>query len=96
MGHGIPTRRQAYANLVLTVLTIGASVALLTAVALVHPPLAVLPLVALVCIGCPVVMAWHVPISLAVLRATAVDERAVSALRRGLDRLPEVEHPLGL
>jgi hypothetical protein len=96
MPQGIPTRRQAYATLLLTVATIAVSVGLLTAVAIVHPPLAVLPLVALVCIGCPLVMAWSVPTAVAVLRTKTLDERALSALRRSLDRLPETEHPLGL
>ena len=94
--HALPPRRQAYATLLLTAATVMASAALMTVVALEHPPVAVLPLVILACIGCPLVMAWSVPTAIAVLRATAFDTRAVSAMRRSLDRLPEVDHPLGL
>jgi len=33
--------------------------------------------------------------ALAVLRADRVGRTALSSLRRGLEQLPEVEHPLG-
>ena len=72
--------------------------ALLAAAVLTPAPPAVLPLGALVCIGCPLVMAWHVPVSIAVLRVTchAAEAEALRSLRRQLDRLPETRHPLGL
>jgi hypothetical protein len=62
--------------------------ALFVAVALVPAPWVVLPLAAIVCIGSPIVAAWNVPSSIAVLR-TVLD------LRRSLERLPETDHPLG-
>ena len=65
---------------------------LFVAVAAVPAPLAVVPLAAIVCIGCPIVAAWNLPLAVAVLRAAAADRRE---LRRSLARLPEVEHPLG-
>jgi hypothetical protein len=73
--------------------------ALVVAAALVPAPAAVLPLIALVCIGCPIAMAWELPTAIAVLRArranAAVEEEALLLLRRHLDCLPETEHPLG-
>ena len=65
------------------------SAALLTAAVLAPAPPAVLPLVVLVCLGCPIAFAWSLPASLARLRA-------MEMLRRQLDRLPETQHPLGL
>jgi hypothetical protein len=68
---------------------------LLGAAALAHAPPAVIPLVALVCIGCPVLASWHVPSALAAMGRR--EERAALAdLRRVLDQLPETRHPLGL
>lgn len=93
----LPTRRQAYLSCALTVMTILASAALMTAVTLVPAPLAVVPLAVAVSIGCPLGMAWSLPRAIAVLRAPpAPDEQALAALRRHLEVLPEIEHPLGL
>ena len=104
----LPTRRQAYATLLAAVLTAGACAALLGAAVLAPAPLAVLPLVVAVCIGCPMALAWSLPISIAVVRATrprrsdieseapALAPEALTDLRRHLDGLPETEHPLGL
>jgi hypothetical protein len=55
------------------------------------PPIAV-PLVVVVCVGCPLFAGWEVPKALVSLRA----ERALAAMRKGLEQLPETEHPLGL
>jgi peptidoglycan/LPS O-acetylase OafA/YrhL len=73
-----------------TALTIAACAALFAAVALVPAPPAVLPLAALICIGGPVV-------STSQLRQAArrTDDELLADLRRRLDALPEVEHPLG-
>jgi hypothetical protein len=95
----LPNRRQA----ILVCLAAGATAlvcgGLMIAAALVPAPPAVLPLIAAVCIGCPVLAAWELPIAITVLRATrsseALDRRALSRLRRHLDGLPETEHPLG-
>ena len=69
-----------------------ASAGILAAAALEPAPLPVLPLVLLVCIGCPMVAALELRPSLAGLRR---ELRAVAELRRYLDRLPETRHPLG-
>jgi hypothetical protein len=58
-------------------------------------PSAVVPLVALICVGCPMFASWEVPPALAALRARR-GNKALAMLRESLDRLPEVEHPLGL
>jgi hypothetical protein len=95
----LPTRRQAYANCSLAAMTVLACAGLLCAAVAAHAPVAVLPLVAAVCIGCPMAMAWSLPVSIALLRAAArvdeLDRHAVAALRRHLERLPETPHPLG-
>jgi hypothetical protein len=73
--------------------------ALLCAAALVPAPPVVLPLLAVVCIGCPMAAAWELPAAVAALRRTgvrALDPRSVEALRRQIDDLPETQHPLGL
>jgi hypothetical protein len=60
-------------------------------------PVAAVPFIAFVCICCPMLAAWELPAALATLRGPDRDKReAVAQLRRVLDRLPEVEHPLGL
>jgi hypothetical protein len=92
-----PTPRQAYVSCVLMVLAIVASGALMTAVTLARAPLAVIPLAVVVCIGCPLGMAWSLPHSIAVIRAPRQrEDHAVAALQRYLELLPETEHPLGL
>ena len=96
-----PIKRQAYAAIALAALTAVACGGLLIAAMLAPAPAAVAPLAVLVCIGCPIAMAWPVPSSISILRASrrltaAEDQRALKALRRHLSRLPEREHPLGL
>jgi hypothetical protein len=68
-----------------------ACVALVTAAALVPAPPAVLPLVALVCVGLPMAATVELPGAIATLRS---DARALAALRRHLAELPETAHPL--
>jgi hypothetical protein len=63
---------------------------LLIAAALVPAPVAVLPLVVVACLGCPMVAAYE----LARTRAAVGDP--AGELRRELDRLPETPHPLDL
>jgi arginine exporter protein ArgO len=98
MMESLPTRRQAYATCVVAALSIVACAGILGIAVLMAAPPAVVPLVAAVCIGCPMVLGWSVPTSIAVIRATGsrVDARAMQALRRHLDSLPETQHPLGL
>lgn len=72
---------------------------LLAAAALVPAPPAALPLLVIVCVGCPMAAACELPAALARLRQPArraLDSRALDALRRQLDALPETQHPLGL
>jgi hypothetical protein len=77
---------------------------LVVAAALVPAPPAALPFLIGVCIMCPLLSAWELPLAVAVLRfgRTALDPRtgpldrsALGDLRRRLDDLPEIEHPLG-
>src|SRR3954454_15504887 len=96
----LPTRRDAIASCVVAALTLIVCAAVLIATVLAPAPVAVLPLVTLVCLGSPLALGWSLPASFAVLRATREHENAradaMEALRRQLDRLPETRHPLGL
>jgi hypothetical protein len=73
---------------------------LLVAAALVPPPPAVLPLLAVICITCPMIAAWDLPRAVAGLRhhrGRAADEaQALAEMRALLAQLPETRHPLGL
>ena len=84
-------------HLVLLVAAVTALISLATCVAamLVPAPAAAVPLVALVSIGCPMFASWEVPVAIASLRANRT-HKALAMLRKSLDKLPEVEHPLGL
>ena len=102
----LPTRRHARAACLLAAAALVACAGLLSGAVLASAPAGVIPLVAIVCIGCPLVLAWSLPASIAVLRITRsrrdeddvhpLDRRELKALRRSLDRLPETQHPLGL
>jgi hypothetical protein len=73
--------------------------ALLAAAALVPAPAPAVPLIVVVCIGCPMAAAWDLSDAIADLRASRRISRAVREqrrLRRDLEALPECEHPLGL
>lgn len=62
-------------------------------------PVAVLPFVVVICVGCPLFASWEVPLALASVRANRAESshrRALAGMRRSLDQLPETEHPLGL
>jgi hypothetical protein len=77
---------------------------LMICAALVPAPAPVMPFIIVVCIGCPVFMAFEVPVAVAVLRATRsasrgrtvapLDGDSLEALRSGLAELPETQHPL--
>jgi hypothetical protein len=88
----LPTRQRAAAACVFAAITALVCAGLLSAAVLAPAPAAVVPFIVAVCIGCPVVAAWDLPASIAVLRSS----RALVTLRRSLDRLPETQHPLGL
>jgi hypothetical protein len=66
-----------------------------TAAVLAHAPVAVLPLLIAVVVTLPVIAARELPTTLAMLHRGLHEGRAVSRLRRELDRLPETHHPLG-
>jgi hypothetical protein len=73
------------------------SVTLLAAAALAPAPPAVLPLIAIVCIGGPMLAAWELRALIGSVRSAApLDRSAINAMRRHLDQLPETQHPLGL
>jgi hypothetical protein len=65
---------------------------LIVTAVLVPPPAAIVPVLALVCIGCPMAAAYELPAAIMALRS---HHRAGAALRRVLAELPETPHPLG-
>jgi hypothetical protein len=100
MTPGLPTRRYAIARCVFVALIALMCAGLLAAAALVPAPPVVVPLIAVVCVGCPLVAGCELAEALDRLRATprarALDPLALDDLRRQLDSLPETQHPLGL
>lgn len=96
-GAGIPmTRARPSLVLLAALLTALVSAAVCAAAILTPAPAGVVPLVVLICIGCPMFAASEAPRALASMRADRAARRALVTLRRNLDRLPEIEHPLGL
>jgi hypothetical protein len=87
----VPTQRKAIVALAGSVLTVIMCTALVAAAILIPAPHGLVPFIAVVCVGLPVMAAWDLSPSIAVLRS----RRALEGLRRQLDRLPEIEHPLG-
>jgi len=87
------THRQAIFNLVLIAMTLVACTGLLIVAALAPAPALAQPLIVCVCVGFTAAMAGQAPESLRVVRRS---RDALGHLRRQLDELPEVEHPLGL
>lgn len=102
------TRRQTIVRGVVAALMTVTCAGLIGAAALVPAPPVVLPLLIVVCVGCPMLVAGELSGSIAALRrgsrasheASALtlplDQRALSQLCGQLDRLPETDHPLGL
>jgi hypothetical protein len=73
--------------------------AVICAIAVLTPaPAVVVPIVALVCVCCPMLAALELPRALAALRRRGEhhEAHALHTLRRSLAQLPETEHPLGL
>ena len=91
----MPAGRQPVLVLLIAAITVAVSLATCVAAMLVPAPAAAVPLVAVVCVGCPLFASWEVPLAIASLRANRADA-ALASLRESLDQLPEVEHPLGL
>jgi len=81
--------------LIVAVLATAMSAALCAAAILTPAPAAVVPMVVIICIGCPLLASWQIPDVLANLRARRFAGRAVSQLREALAQLPDTEHPLG-
>jgi hypothetical protein len=94
----LPTYRQALATCVFTALSALTCAGLLSAAALVPAPPTVLPLVIAICVVYPMLAAFRSSSSVAILRQhwprRRLERRALEKLRRELDRLPEVGHPL--
>jgi hypothetical protein len=95
------TRGSALLRLAFVAVTALMGAGLLCAAALVPAPPAVLPLLVVVCIGSPMAAACELPGAIDALRRGSggvrpLDARALEALRRQLDGLPETQHPLGL
>ena len=88
----MPAGRQPVLVLLVAALAVAISLATCIAAMLVPAPAAAVPLVAVVCVGCPLFASWEAPVAIASLRA----DKALASLRESLDELPEVEHPLGL
>ncbi|MBV9684468.1 MAG: hypothetical protein JO046_21935 [Solirubrobacterales bacterium] len=91
----MPAGRQPLLVLLVAAVAVAVSLATCIAAMLVPAPAAAVPLVAVVCVGCPLFASWEVPLAIASLRANRA-EKALASLRKSLDQLPEVEHPLGL
>jgi hypothetical protein len=93
-----PARRMRRPSLVVlaAALTALISAAVCVAAILAPAPAAAVPLVVVVCIGCPMFAGWNVPIAVASMRTDRAAGKALAKLQRNLDQLPEVEHPLGL
>jgi hypothetical protein len=89
------TRVQPRLVLVVACVTTLLSMAICAAAVLAPAPAPAVPLVVAVCIGAPLFAGWEAPGALAWMRAERSDRRALTKLRSSLDRLPEVEHPLG-
>src|SRR3954447_12869922 len=101
------SRRQAFFGCVFVGLSLLASAALISAGTLAPAPPGVLPFLLLVSLAAPILAAWELPSALAALRRSRdagdqrdgpppLDRRALLALRRNLDKLPETRHPLDL
>ena len=95
----LPTRKQAIRLCVVAAATAVTCAGLLVAAALAHAPVALLPLIVVVCIGFPMLAAWDLPLALAAFRhhreRIHANACAVAELRAGLAELPETSHPLG-
>jgi hypothetical protein len=91
------SRREAVAACLFAAVAALCSASLCALAVLMHPPAAVIPLLVIVCVGSPVYGTWQLPHAIAALRAGRGEShrRAMASLRRSLDLLPEVEHPLG-
>lgn len=88
--------RRVTLTLIAAVATALMSAGLCAAAIVARAPTAVVPLVVVISVGCPIFAAWEVPGAIASLRAERERGNALASLRRGLAQLPETDHPLGL
>jgi hypothetical protein len=97
----IPHRRQVVMVCLSALVAALVAAGLLGAAVLVPAPVAVLPLLAVTCVGLPMVATWQLArvhaaaggLLSAIRRRDRLDERALHDLRRALERLPETPHP---
>jgi hypothetical protein len=91
------TPREAASACILAVLSAACSAGLCVAAVLMHPPAAIVPLLVITCVACPVFGTWELPLAVAALRATRAQSArtAIARFRRSLAEMPEVDHPLG-
>ena len=90
------TRRQAWLVFAAAVLTVFACAGLCAGAVLAHAPAGVVPLLAMCCVGMPILGTWQVPAAAASLRGSPrIDGAVLAEFRRELASLPEAEHPLG-
>jgi hypothetical protein len=82
--------------LAVAVFAVLVSIGMCAGAVLVPAPPAAVPLVVAICIGSPVFAGWEVPRALRAERIERRRRRALAALRKSLEQLPETEHPLGL
>ncbi len=97
--HDSSTRRSHGLVLVTALFTVLISVAICALAVLMPAPAPAVPLVVAICVGCPLFAVWDAPVALRAFRTERAGRTAAHALetlRRSLDQLPEVEHPLGL
>ncbi len=93
----VPMRRtQPRLILFAALLTALTSAAICSAAILDRAPAAAVPLIVIVCLGCPLFAAWNAPAAWALVRADRRGGKALIRLQRTLAQLPETEHPLGL
>jgi hypothetical protein len=91
----LTARGNPHLVLAVAVVTVLMSMAVCAAAILAPAPAAVVPLVVAICVGAPMFAGWEVPGAVAWVRADRGRRKALNALARTLERLPEVEHPLG-
>lgn len=84
--------------LVMAVVTALISTAVCVVAVAAPASVAALPLVVLICVGGPIFATWEASAAFSRFRADRAHRhgvRAMASLRSTLDKLPEVEHPLG-
>jgi hypothetical protein len=94
-----PTRKRSLQLCLVAAVTSLACTVLLCAAALAPAPPAVLPLLVIICIACPMLAAMDLPRAIAGFRhhrgRQTDNARAIVEMRAALAELPETGHPLG-